>query len=118
MTVREALQTMHDHRFLTLPVCEENGPVVGLVDVMDVIYGCGGVEGWRSVFESALDIDDDMSDNQSAYVSVAKPKVSMSTATPVSIPFAQKHPVITVSKDSPFVSQTNPCNLTMTIEFE
>ena len=25
---------------------------------MDVIYGCGGAEGWRSIFNSAVDIDD------------------------------------------------------------
>ena len=58
MTVLEALQTMHDNKFLTLPVCEENGTVVGLVNVMDVIYGCGGVEGWRSIFSTSLDLDD------------------------------------------------------------
>ena len=37
---------------------EQDGTVVGLVDVMDCIYGCGGAEGWRSVFNSALDLDD------------------------------------------------------------
>ena len=58
MTILEALQTMHDNKFLTLPVCEENGTVVGLVNVMDVIYGCGGVEGWRSIFSTSLDLDD------------------------------------------------------------
>ena len=58
MTILEALQTMHDNKFLTLPVCEENGTVVGLVNVMDVIYGCGGVEGWRSIFTATLDLDD------------------------------------------------------------
>jgi CBS domain-containing protein len=36
---------MHENKFLTLPVCESDGRVVGLVDVMDVIYGCGGAEG-------------------------------------------------------------------------
>ena len=36
--------------FLTLPVCESNGSVAGLVDVMDLIYGCGGVVGWRISF--------------------------------------------------------------------
>ena len=30
LTVLEALQTMHDHKFLTLPVCEDDGTVVGL----------------------------------------------------------------------------------------
>ena len=61
-TVLDALQTMHDHSFLTLPVCESNGRVVGLVDVMDVIYGCGGAEGWRSIFDGAMDFSDDMSE--------------------------------------------------------
>ena len=65
LTVLEALQTMHDNKFLTLPVCEDDGTVVGLVDVMDVIYGCGGAEGWRSIFSSALDLDD-LSDVASA----------------------------------------------------
>merc|ERR1712232_173077 len=60
------LQTMHDNKFLTLPVCEDDGTVVGLVDVMDVIYGCGGAEGWRSVFSSSLELDD-LSETASAY---------------------------------------------------
>ncbi|KAG7356863.1 cystathionine beta synthase domain containing protein [Nitzschia inconspicua] len=58
MSVLEALQTMHDNKFLTLPVCEDDGTVVGLVNVMDVIYGCGGAEGWRSIFSNTLDLDD------------------------------------------------------------
>jgi len=57
-TVLEALQLMHDHHFFNLPVCENNGSVVGLVTVMDVIHGCGGAEGWRSIFDSAIDIDE------------------------------------------------------------
>jgi len=38
VTVLEALQIMHDNKFLTLPVCEGDGVVVGIVDVMDLIY--------------------------------------------------------------------------------
>jgi len=64
-TVVEALQIMHDNKFLTLPVCEDNGVVVGLVDVMDLIYGCGGAEGWRSIFGSAMDVADDGSETNS-----------------------------------------------------
>jgi CBS domain-containing protein len=60
-TVLEALQVMHDNKFLTLPVCEEGGAVVGIVDVLDVIYGCGGMEGWRSMFQTSLDVTDDRS---------------------------------------------------------
>jgi len=57
-SVLEALQVMHDNLFLNLPVCEEGGIVVGLVDVMDVIYGCGGAEGWKSIFNSTIDMDE------------------------------------------------------------
>ena len=62
LSVLEALQIMHDQRFLTLPVCEDDGTVVGLVDVMDVIYGSGGTAGWRSIFSSAMDCYDDNSE--------------------------------------------------------
>merc|ERR1712151_244961 len=57
-TALEAIQMMHDYKILTLPVCEEDGTVVGIVDVLDVIYGCGGADGWRSIFGSSLDVDD------------------------------------------------------------
>merc|ERR1712032_244066 len=66
ITVLEALQIMHDDKFLTLPVCDEvDGTVVGLVDVMDCIYNCSK-EGWRSLFTSAMDasVDDDASEVQ------------------------------------------------------
>jgi CBS domain-containing protein len=65
MTVLEALQTMHDHRFLSLPVCEEDGTVVGMVDVMDCMLGVGGVDTWRTLFASAMDAGDDNSDTAS-----------------------------------------------------
>lgn len=58
LTALEALQMMHDNNFLTLPVCEEDGRVLGVVDVMDVMYGCGGPEGWRSMFEKSMQMDD------------------------------------------------------------
>lgn len=75
ITVLQALQIMHDQRFLTLPVCEDEGTVVGLVDVMDVIYGCGGPDGWRSIFNSAMEIQDDASDSDSVgSISAAAPK--------------------------------------------
>ena len=64
-TVLDALQSMYDNKFLTLPVCEDDGTVVGVVDVMDVIQGCGGVDGWRSIFDSAMDIADDRSETES-----------------------------------------------------
>ena len=57
-TIIEALQIMHDHSILTLPVVEDDGTVVGIVDVLDVIYGCGCSDDWRLIFDSALDIAD------------------------------------------------------------
>jgi len=65
-TVIEALQIMHDNKFLTLPVCESNGNVIGIVDVMDCVYASGGAEGWRSIFSSAMECDD-VTDAASVY---------------------------------------------------
>jgi hypothetical protein len=50
---------MYDHNFLTLPICESDSEVVGMVDVMDLVYVCDGTEGWRSIIDSAIDIEDD-----------------------------------------------------------
>ena len=75
-TVLEALQIMHDNKFLTLPVCEANGAVVGIVDVMDCVYASGGAEGWKSIFASAMECDDTASvgshSNRSAPVKSSK----------------------------------------------
>ena len=65
MDVLEALQTMHDNKFLNLPVVDGDGSVLGLVDVMDLISAVGGADGWRSIFSSALDAGDDFSDTSS-----------------------------------------------------
>lgn len=38
----------HNHTCLSLPVCEENGSIINMVDVMDLlilILGCGGRKG-------------------------------------------------------------------------
>jgi len=83
-TVLEALQIMHENKFLTLPVCEDDGRVVGLVDVMDCVYASGGAEGWKSLFDSALD-QDDVSSVYSAEESQIRPPV-MVTSHPNNIP--------------------------------
>ena len=93
-TTIEALQLMHDYKFLTIPVCEDNGTVVGLVDVMDVIYGCGGDNGWRSIFGSYLDIDDD---SETASVrSNGSRRSAKSRATSVKSAFHNKPPQSTL----------------------
>ena len=86
ITVLEALQVMHDNRFLTLPVCEDDGCVLGLVDVMDCVYASGGAQGWKSLFDSALDQDDDSSKlSAEDSVSLILPRV-MATTHPNNIP--------------------------------
>jgi CBS domain-containing protein len=101
ITVLEALQVMHDHRFLSLPVCEQNGAVVGLVDVMDVIYGCGGADGWRSIFNSAMDIDDGSV--------VGSMHTNPKPATPVFRPFE--------ANNSPISTPHIKLNVPTTLEF-
>merc|ERR1712048_197457 len=66
MTVVEALQVMHDNKFLSLPVCD-NDKILGVVDVMDLIYGCGSTEGWRSLFDNTMDSVVDEVDNKSVF---------------------------------------------------
>jgi CBS domain-containing protein len=109
MSILEALQAMHDNHFLTLPVCEDDGKIVGVVNVMDVINGCGGAEGWRAVFDSALEIVDDVSASQSASQGMSK-----KSPRPMG---SQKDPIIKVSRDSPFVTPRGPNNIPTTLEF-
>lgn len=87
LTVLEALQTMYDHKFLTLPVVDGDGCVVGLVDVMDVIYGCGGTEGWRSVFSSAMDLDEAASKSTGrSGIKSGRPDTAFASRIPSHIP--------------------------------
>ena len=76
---------MHDNKFLTLPVCEDDGRVVGLVDVMDCVYASGGAEGWKSLFDSALDQDDVSSVYSADDASQKRPPI-MVTTHPNNIP--------------------------------
>jgi len=106
-TVIEALQIMHDNKFLTLPVCESNGSVIGIVDVMDCVYASGGAEGWRSIFSSAMECDD-MTDTASVNShltgsvyprSVKTTKSRKKEGTPVS-KLRPKAPMVSASNDS------------------
>ena len=109
ISVLEALQIMHDERFLTLPVCEENGTVVGLVDVMDVIYGCGGADGWRSIFKRAMELDD-LSTAPSASVTASNTKIRAATT-------ARRLPPVATVPTAPYMSAL-PNNIPTTLEFD
>ena len=65
ISVIEALQNMHDNKILTLLICENDGRVCGVVDVIELIYGYGGMDEWRSIFDSAMDIRGNYSDTES-----------------------------------------------------
>lgn len=97
-TIVEALQLMHENKFLTLPVCEDDGMICGVIDVMDLIYGCGGADGWRSIFDNAMDMDD-LSDQMSTQSSVHSSHMPM----PI---FRENNvdPVIHVNPNSPYAT--------------
>merc|ERR1712151_402815 len=108
------MQIMHDNKILTLPVCEEDGTVVGIVDVMDVIYACGGADGWRSIFGATLDVDDN---SETASVrstesrkSAGSRAASVKSARNVSKPLTSKSNMETVeeTKDERPVSKLRP----------
>jgi CBS domain-containing protein len=102
-TVVEAMQIMHDNNFLTLPVCEENGTVCGVVDIMDLIYGVGGSEGWQSIFDSALDMDDN-SDSRSVYSTESASVFEQDRIMPMPVyKEPKKEPIIHVT-NSPYAS--------------
>ena len=73
LTLLDALREMHDHKYLHLPVCESDGKVVGLVDVMELMGhtagGESGGKGWRNFFSGAMDAngDDELSERASSY---------------------------------------------------
>ena len=69
-TIVEALQIMHENKFLMWPVCEDDGMICGVIDVMDWIYGCGGADDWQTIFDNAMDMDD-LSDQISSQLSSA-----------------------------------------------
>ena len=84
----DALREMHDHKFLHLPVREENGTVLGLVDVMELVcHSAGGDgKGWRDFFSGAMEAkdtmkghDDTLSEISSTHShSIQAPSISMS----------------------------------------
>lgn len=78
-TVLEALQTLHDNKFLSLPVTDDSGQVLGVVGVVELMLNCGGADGWRSVFSNTMQLDD-CSDSASAISQDSMPR-SMVTST-------------------------------------
>ena len=59
LTLLDALREMHDQKYLHLPVRDDNGNVLGLVDVMELVcHTAGGDDeggkGWRDFFSSAM----------------------------------------------------------------
>jgi hypothetical protein len=88
LTLIDALREMHDHKYLHLPVRDDDGTVVGLVDVMELVCstaGGKGGKGWRDFFSGAMNARDDRSDTKS-YTSR-----STITAIPKPIPIRAKY---------------------------
>ncbi|CAN0160389.1 unnamed protein product, partial [Ectocarpus sp. 6 AP-2014] len=71
MTAVEALGEMHENKYLHLPVVDlDEGTVVGVVNVMEILRATAGDKGsssWEALFGSAMDAGDDVSDSASMY---------------------------------------------------
>jgi CBS domain-containing protein len=68
ITLLDALKEMHDHKFLHLPIREDDGRVLGLVDVMELMSSsAGGGKGWRDFFKDAFDADREDVETASQY---------------------------------------------------
>jgi hypothetical protein len=106
---------MHDDKFLTLPVCEENGLALGVVGVMDVISACGGSDGWKSVFQHSMAVGGD--DDRSVFSAASPDGSVMSTSTAGSKKRRQKKDEKTVANlrpAKPVISTTNETILAVT----
>lgn len=101
ITLLEALQEMHERKYLHLPVRDYDGTILGLVDAMQLITSSAGVEGggkgWRAFFNSAINArgDDDQEDSfdsesiASSFHSKSKPAMAasiLSTKSKIEIP--------------------------------
>jgi len=73
---------------------------------MDLIYGCGGSAGWRSIFEDAMQYADDATDAGSI--------TSLSLSKVASLPVAPKLVIDTVTTQQTSVLNSVPSNIDIT----
>lgn len=93
-----------------------DGTVIGLVDVMDVIYASGGVNELRSIFDSVLDFADDKSKIQSVPTHEYEWQLIVEAPVPAKVSNNPMQPLISISPDTPFISSI-PANIPKTLEF-
>ncbi|KAH8071603.1 hypothetical protein JL721_4103 [Aureococcus anophagefferens] len=80
-TLLEALHMMHDNKYLHLPVVDGDA-VVGVVDVMEVVYatmGDGDDEGWSTL----MTLDDDASSDAASKQGPSRRPVVLDASTPI-----------------------------------
>ncbi|CAM9852718.1 unnamed protein product, partial [Ectocarpus fasciculatus] len=77
LTVLDALREMHDQKYLHLPVRDDDGTVLGVVDVMELVTSTAGGEsggkGWRDFFHGGMQVDG-ASDDSSVKSSIKRPE--------------------------------------------
>jgi len=120
LTLLDALREMHDQKFLHLPVKNEQGRVIGLVDVMDLVSHTAGGEGgkgWRDFFQGALAARGDRGDENSASDSASERSASKAhkTATtapgPIRAKYLQQTPAAAGINDGTSMYSFNPTDL-------
>jgi len=75
LTLLDALREMHDHKFMYLIVRDDDGSILGVLDVIELLHetagGEGGGKSWREFFSDAIDArGDDDSDKSSEHSSI------------------------------------------------
>ena len=94
VTLLDALREMHDHKYLHLPVRDDEGVVHGVVDVMELLChtagdASSGGKGWRDFFACAGDGLDDMSDTASQRSAGSKTSKTSKTSSGASSGWAK-----------------------------
>ena len=97
LTLLDALREMHDQKYLHLPVRDDNGNVLGLVDVMELVcHTAGGDDeggkGWRDFFSSAMNARGDDGSETSSIHARSRGSVKMSAPSVQSRPVSKLRP--------------------------
>jgi CBS domain-containing protein len=107
LTLLDALKEMHDHKYLHLPVRDDNGKVIGLVDVIELVCstaggeGAGAGKGWRDFFSGAMEARgdaDDISDTASNHSSSSLKSKAKSVGASVAKKVTKDEPKVDAAK--------------------
>jgi CBS domain-containing protein len=93
LTLLDALREMYEHKYLHLPVRDEDtGRVIGIVDVMELVCstaGGKGGKGWRDFFSGAMAAGGDEMSEVASTISAASDKLLKNKPVPIRAKYLQ-----------------------------